>query len=767
MPERHATSPGSAPQPAAAAAPARVPVLLPLPLAGAYDYAVPGELSIAPGDIVRVPLGARETIGVVWDESGAARAEPPPAKLRPIAERFEVRPLSALDRRFVEWVAGYTLTPPGAVLRMLLRSPQALEPAKPSSGYRLSAAWQERLGEGEPSPERLSTEGLRPTPARLAVLRWAAEGMALTRRDLAHMAGVSESVVIGLTEAGVLERVVLPPPAAFEAPDPDRPAPELSPDQSAAAQQLTARVGNGFSVTLLDGVTGSGKTEVYLEAVAEALRQGRQVLVLLPEIALSAQWLERFTRRFGARPAEWHSDLASRQRRATWRGVANGEARVVVGARSALFLPYQDLGLIVIDEEHDPSFKQEDGVIYHARDMAVVRAHLGEIAAVLVSATPSLESLVNLEQGKYFGLHLPERHGGASLPEVSLIDLREDAPPPLATPGSASAMAWLSPRLRGAMEETLERGEQCLLYLNRRGYAPLTLCRNCGHRLQCLNCTAWLVDHRLAGRLVCHHCGHAMARPRRCPECDAEDSLVACGPGVERLSEEVAALFPEARTGILSSDTISGPRAAAQLVEAMQEHRLDILIGTQIVAKGHHFPLLTLVGVVDGDLGLSGGDLRAAERTWQLLHQVAGRAGRAEHKGRVLIQTHAPEQTVMSALASGDRERFLQAEAESRRQAGMPPFGRLVALILSSSDPRVLEEAGRQLARSAPRGEGVEVWGPAPAPLAMLRGRHRQRMLLKTRRDIMPQPLLRRWLSALQLPSKLRLQIDVDPMSFL
>ncbi|MGE5767083.1 MAG: primosomal protein N' [Bacteroidota bacterium] len=774
MPDRHASTATlpSAPEgdsrPAGAAA-RRVQVLLPLPLSGAYDYLVPEGLvpeglapeglAVEPGSVVVAPLAQRELIGVVWDQRGdsdSAAAPVPLEKLRPILEVLPVPPLTPVARRFLAWVADYTLAAPGAVLRMALSSPSALEEPKPITLYQACDT---------------RPDDLRLTPARRRVLAELAEGPARTLADLAQAAGVGTSVVKGLVEAGAVEAVEVIAEPSFPAPDPEAAGPALSGQQADAAAALRARVREGaegtFSVTLLDGVTGSGKTEVYFEAIAEAVAAGRQALVLLPEIALSAQWLERFERRFGVAPALWHSDLTSAQRRATWRAVAQGNAAVVVGARSALFLPYPDLGLIVVDEEHESAFKQEDGVTYHARDMAVVRAQLGGIPAVLVSATPSLETLNNVRQGRYGALHLPERHGDAVLPEVALIDLRQDRPPKLEGLGPG----WLATPLREAIAATLDEGEQVLLFLNRRGYAPLTLCRACGHRLQCPNCTAWLVEHRLAGRLQCHHCGHAARLPSACPSCGAEGTLAACGPGVERLAEEARVLFPRARQAMMTSDTLTGPDSAAALVRAVQAREIDLLIGTQIVAKGHHFPHLTLVGVVDADLGLYGGDLRAAERTYQLLHQVAGRAGRAERRGRVLLQTAEPDHPVMRALAAGagenGRDSFFAAEAAAREAAGLPPFGRLAALILSGPDPRQLDEACRALARAAPRVPEVTVLGPAPAPLAVLRGRHRRRFLVKAPRGFRLQPLLRAWIAQVKLPNALRLQVDVDPYSFL
>ena len=724
-----------------APAAARVSVLLPLPLAGPYDYRADGATALGRGDFVMVPLGRREVVGVVWGEAAGDVVE---SKLRDVIARLDAPPLPAVLCRFVEWVANYTMSPPGAVLRMAMSVPAALEPPRPIPALRLADA---------------PLADLRVTPERRRVLDLLRDGPPRPASELAREAGVGLGVVKSLAAAGALVPVALPPPGAFDLPDFDHAGPTLSPPQSAAAAQLAHKVeAAAFSVTALDGVTGAGKTEVYFEAIAAALRKGRQALVLLPEIALGAQWLDRFTARFGVRPAQWHSDLTAAERRVAWRAIARGEARVVVGARSALFLPYPDLGVIVVDEEHDAAYKQEDGVIYQARDMAVVRARLTDIPVVLVSATPSLETVQNVAGGRYGALHLPDRHGGALLPAVAAIDLRADRPP---------RQSWLSPTLRQALSETLAAGEQALLFLNRRGYAPLTLCRACGHRLQCPRCTAWLVEHRLIGKLQCHHCGFQVPFPSACPSCKAEGMLAACGPGVERLTEEVTALLPAARTAVMTSDTIAGPLAAAELIRRVQDHAVDLLIGTQMIAKGHHFPMLTLVGVVDADLGLHGGDLRAAERTYQLLHQVAGRAGRADRPGRVLLQTVEPKHPVMQALVAGDRDRFLASEAEDRRAVGMPPFGRLAALILSGSDAEAVDAASRGLARTAPHGEGIEVLGPAPAPLSILRGRHRRRFLLKCRRDIAPQPLLRRWLAQVKLPGSVRLQIDIDPYSFL
>jgi primosomal protein N' (replication factor Y) len=738
MPPEDATAPDDLF--AAAADRETVSVLLPLPLAGAYDYYADRALALQPGDFVAAPLGGRAVAGVIWGEgSGEVDA----AKLRAVGGRLDAPPLPDSLRAFIDWVAAYTLAPPGAVLRMAMGARGMFEAPKPVRAFAM----------GTPP------DGLRLTATRERVLAVAGEGPPRSAADLAREAGVGASVVKGLAEAGALVAVELPPPLPFGAPDPDTPGPTLSAAQQKAADTLAQSVAaHEFAVTLLDGVTGSGKTEVYYEAIAATLRAGRQVLVLLPEIALTPQWLDRFADRFGAAPAVWHSEVQANRRAATWRAIAEGKARIVVGARSALFLPFAELGLIVVDEEHEAAFKQEDGVAYHARDMAVVRARLADCPAILSSATPSLETRVNVARGRYAEISLPRRYGVAELPDIVAIDMRADAPP---------AGRFLSTTLREALTATVEAGEQAMLFLNRRGYAPLTLCRTCGHRFECPNCTAWLVEHRFHRQLQCHHCGYATALPERCPSCAGENTLVACGPGVERIAEELRALLPEARLALMTSDTVRGPEAAQALVRAVEAHEIDVLIGTQMVAKGHHFPQLTLVGIVDADLGLAGGDLRAAERTYQVLHQVAGRAGRAEKPGRVLLQTWQPEHPVMRAMIAGDREGFMKHEAAERERGGWPPFGRLAAIVVSSPDAGEADAIALALARSAPSGADVRVLGPAPAPLALLRGRHRRRLLLKTARDRAVQPLLRDWLGDFKVPGRARIRIDIDPYSFL
>ncbi len=707
---------------------------------GPLDYRVPEGMAVEPGSVVVAPLGPRQLLGVAWEAERLPSEEVGDNRLRPLASLLPVPPIAAPLRRLAEWTADYYLSPLAAVLRMILPSAAALDGPRVLTEYRPTGVVPPRL-----------------TPQRTQALA-ALTGRQGTIRELADVAEVSDTVLRGLVKAGALEAVAVAADRPLACPDPDFAPPDLNPEQADAARSLAAAIGTGFDPVLLDGVTGSGKTEVYFEAIAEALRQGHQALVLLPEIALTEPFLQRFEARFGCVPTAWHSGLRSSQRRRAWRAITSGEARVTVGARSALFLPYANLGLIVVDEAHEPSFKQEDGVQYHARDTAVMRAMFEGIPVILSSATPAIETRHMVEIGRYREVTLARRFAGASLPAIRALDLTQDPPP---------RGRWLAPSLVAELEANLAAGEQSLLFLNRRGFAPLTLCRHCGHRFQCPNCTAWMVEHRLMHRLACHHCGHVMPPPKACPECGEEDSLVACGPGVERIADEVAALFPEARSAIVTSDTIWSPAKAAEFVAAMDAQAIDIVIGTQLVTKGYHFPNLTLVGVVDADLGLQGGDLRAAERSFQQIQQVAGRAGRGDKPGRVLVQTHDPHAPVIAAIVAGDAPGFYAAETKARREAAMPPFGRLAAIVISSENSAEAEAVARRITRAAPAVDGMAVFGPAPAPLAMLRGRHRQRILVHAARLLDVQDVIRDWLDGVEWGTKVRVSVDVDPYSFL
>ncbi len=722
-----------------------VPVLMPVALDQTYDYLVPDGVEVPPGSFVLVPFGPQTRIGIVWDGQRGDGKAVDPKKLKSLTSLIDAPRLPEISMRFAEWVARYTLAPLGMVARMMMSADAAFEPPKHRFGV--------RLVEGAPLPPKM-------TQARTRVLEIAADGLIRVKSDLANLAACSTGVIDGLAASGNLVEVAIPE-RVFPRPKPAHATTDFTDKQAQAVATLVAAVdAKNFSVTLLDGVTGSGKTEVYFEAVARALDVGDQALIMLPEIALTSQFLDRFAQRFGAPPVEWHSALSPAERGRIWKGVARGDVRCVVGARSALFLPFVQLGLIVIDEEHDQGFKQEDRVHYQARDMAVVRGNLGKFPIVLASATPSIESHVNALIGRYRHAVLPGRFSGVAMPDVSLIDLKVEK----LEPGK-----WLAQRLVGAITETLEKDQQTLLFLNRRGYAPLTLCRACGHRLECPQCTAWLVEHRFKKKLTCHHCGFSLSLPEKCPKCGEPGTLVACGPGVERVQEEVKERFPDARVALLSSDLIPGLAEMREIIRGIEAREFDIIIGTQIVAKGHNFPGLALVGVVDGDLGLAhGADPRSAERTFQLLHQVTGRAGRTSFVGRGFVQTYSTDHPVMQAIVAGDRDAFLNYEMKTRQSGLLPPYGRLAAIVISARDKALTEVTARDIARRAPQSEVISVLGPVEAPIAVVRGRHRWRLLVKAPREVDLQAYLRAWAGTIpKLKSDVRITVDIDPYNFL
>lgn len=686
---------------------------------------------------MRVPVRGSACLGVVWAINTNPKTD---FQIRDIYERLDGYALDATQRKFITWVAQYTMSPLGMVLKMALSVPKALEAVKPDIGYILAEV---------DVTKRLSD------PRKKVINTLQDIDMPLAVGDIALRANVGRHIVQGMVKSNMLTGQAM----AEQVKNLSYKSVPLSAEQQASADTLCDAYGAGYDVMLLDGVTGSGKTEVYFELVAKALAAGQQSLVLLPEIALSTQWLQRFEQRFGAPPTVWHSELTEAKRRQNWRDVMSGKAKIVVGARSALFLPYKDLGCIVVDEEHEGSFKQEEGVLYHARDMAIMRAKMGGIPIVLSTATPSLETEANCASGRYKRVKLSSRHGQAVMPTVELVDLRQIE--------KETPRKWISPPLRTAVHHALSQDQQVMLFLNRRGYAPLTLCHTCGSQVQCPYCTAWMVEHRRHHTLLCHFCGFTQKIPQDCNHCQAKESYITCGPGVERVAEEAESLFPDKRIEIMSSDTMTSAAKQAALVTAMQHGKIDVLVGTQMMAKGHHFPNLTLVGVVDADIGLSGVDLRGCERTYQMLHQVSGRAGRADKPGKVLLQTFHPDHPVMQALESGDRDTFVQVEMSQREMQGLPPYGRLAAIVISGKQEAVVEQTAVQLARSAPRDTEAQILGPAPSPIAKVRNAYRWRLLVKAPKSFAMQQFLSGWLSHVNVPKLVTVKVDIDPYNFL
>ena len=719
-------------------------VLTTLPFDNPFDYTV--DRNVCLGQIVEVPFGKGRQVGIIYSLQGSGEVDE--TKLKAVSKYFDFPPISENMLKFIRWVAQYNMARLGSVLKMVLSVRGVFEPSAMTTLYTLSG-------------KSLAEAKLKNSDARWQVMNLLSKAP-YTRQEIASGARVGQSVIKTLIDKEVLKPIYIENKREFLEPVGDFVKVDLTEEQQRAADCLCSKVENGFSVTLLDGITGSGKTEVYFEAIAKTLETGRQVLILVPEISLTAQWLERFKKRFGVRPACWHSGLSVKERTDTWKAIAEGRVKVIVGARSALFLPYTNLGLIVIDESHDHSFKQEDVVNYQGRDMAIVRGKIEKFPVILSTATPDLETLVNVAEGKYETVTLSSRYANARLPEIKIIDLKQDRPQK-----GEWGVSWLAPSLVEALDANLQKGEQSVLFLNRRGYAPLLICRDCGHRLQCPSCSSWLTEHKKNSVMLCHHCGYFEEIPQKCPHCGSEEGLTACGPGVERVAEEVCMRFPTAKVEILSSDNATSFTAISKIISKMERKEIDILVGTQIIAKGHNFPDLTLVGVVDADLGLMNSDLRAAEQTYQLLSQVSGRAGRSDKKGVVYVQTLNPENKVLKSLLLQNRNIFLDFEKESRRMLHYPPYGKLASLIVSGKQQQTAAAVAAAFGKTAPQTDLISVLGPAPAPLFLLRDKYRYRLLLKTARNINIQQVLQEWLKMIKIPASVNVEVDIEPYSFM
>jgi len=718
-----------------------VSVLTTQPIDRLLDYKAPKE-GVKLGSFVEVPLGPRKVIGVVWCEG---KGDFDKNKIRTISNRLDVPEMQPKMMEFLSRAGQYTLTPMNGMLKLATRAPGLANPPSMKTVYIKGDAEVDRM-----------------TPARERVLNTLRDttDMQFTAKELTESAKVSISVIKGLVLQGAVLELESPRDLPYAQLDPFSPSQKLTFDQKAAGEILRKNIRlNEYNTTLLRGVTGSGKTEVYLEAVSECLSLGKQALILIPEIALTVEFLDRLKKRFGEKPAQWHSGVTMTEKRRCWRMVAEAKAQVVVGARSSLYLPFKNLGLIVVDEEHDISYKQEDGVLYSARDMAVMRASIEQASVVLASATPSLETWANADIGKYNRVDLTERFGDARIPEILAIDMRDQP---------MERNSWISPHLKNEVELRLERGEQSLLFLNRRGYAPITVCRKCGDQVGCEQCDARMVEHRFHGYLMCHQCGDTKEMPNVCPSCSEVDCLTAVGPGVERLAEEAQEKFPNSKISVLSSDMLISAQALKRRIKEIALGDADIIIGTQLVAKGHNFPLLTLVGVIDSDLALMGGDLRAAERTFQLMRQVAGRAGRADKKGIAFLQTHQPEHSVIKAILKGDEEEFWESEAQQRRLNNMPPFGRLAGIILKGPNLNDVFNLANDMVKNAHILNliNAQIYGPAPAPIARVRGNHRVLILVKASKETMLQNSLMKWKNSFKIPKDIQVTIDIDPQSF-
>lgn len=717
-----------------------VTVLLPNPQNSGYDYRLPFTAKL--GDYISVPMRNSEQIGLIVGPGSATDLDA--SKIRNAFKLFDIPGMSDLDIKWLYKMSEYTMLKPGAILKLILNVPDAFLPKKMETLY----SWSGNV-------DRMTEQRIAVSDAFLAN-----PNESLSETDIKNISGVSTSVVRGLIQSGALiptgsNVIETFTPHEYKTDGGHK----LNDEQLSASSSVN--INHGFLVHLLDGVTGSGKTQVYFDIVARAYASGKSVLIMMPEIALTAQFMNRFTERFGSAPIVWHSNLSSASRRNIWQNVSNGKIKMVIGTRSALFLPWQNLGLIIVDEEHDTSYKQEDMGSYHARDMAILRAHINSFPVVLASATPSAETIHKVQIGAYSVSHLHSRFGGATMPKIELIDLRQNSPAPI-----NNQRTWLTEPLVLAMEQTLAKRQQSMLFINRRGYAPITVCQKCGHNINCPDCSIGMVYHQKTGKLQCHYCGNSAPVPTKCPNCGTENLMTHTGVGIERIRDEVIARFPFARVAILSSDLIVSPQSLERIISEIENHEIDIIIGTQILAKGHHFPNLTLVGVIDADMGLFGTDFRSHEKTFQQLYQVSGRSGRAEHPGRVLIQTYQPEHPVLIAIANNDRDGLMKNDLKNRLAASMPPFGQLISIIVECDDEKKLQSFCQKLSDITPIANGVSILGPMPAPMYKIRSWYRMRFLVTGGEKSKLQPIVEHWLNKIKIPHDIRLKIDVNPQSF-
>lgn len=726
-----------------------VKILIPNVINAGYDYRLTDVADL--GTFVQVTVMNRPYIGVVY---GIGDSGLPKEKIKSVSKIFPYK-LEISDLQWIQKMSEWTLMAPGAVLRLIVNVPDAFSAPKVEQLYAFN-----------------HDSNIKMTESRQAIADAfdSNDNEPMSVSDIQNIAHVSSSVVKNMIKSGGLvlrdSRVKESNTFCYEYKDTG--SVKLNDEQSVAADAIGGSIDSGgFSVFLLDGITGSGKTQVYFDAAWRAYKKGQSVLLMMPEIALTAQFMSRYQKRFGAPPVIWHSNLTSARRREIWRGVLRGDIRMVVGTRSALFLPWKNLGLIVVDEEHDGSYKQEDMGNYHARDMAILRAKIAGFPVVLASATPSAETLQNVSVGKYKALKLTSRFGGATLPKIETIDMRQNRPEDYKIKEDSEDVqtGYLSNALCLEIQKTLDSGQQVMLFINRRGFAPIIQCKKCGWVATCDDCSVGMTYHKRVGKLLCHMCGRMEALPDKCPVCG--DKVSMRGAGLEKIQEEVNIKFPSARTALVSSDTMVSRQALERLVKKMEEGEIDIVIGTQILAKGHHFPNLTLVGVVDADMGLFGTDFRAAEHTFQQLFQVAGRAGRGELPGRVMLQTYQPDNPVLQAICAGDRDDFMKSDMEARRMAKMPPYGGLIAIIVEAQKENVLQSFCKQLADAAPAANGAKIMGPIAAQVYQIRNWYRMRFLVTGDMKANLQELVKHWLSKVKVPVNVRVKIDVGPQNFM
>ncbi|MEW8224012.1 MAG: primosomal protein N' [Candidatus Thiodiazotropha taylori] len=719
------------------------------PLRGYFDYLPPEHngITLTPGCRFEIPFGRSSRVGILISTS--SKSSVPTSKLKRALSQLDPTPLlQPSDLRLLKWAADYYEHPLGDVIFHALplnlrKKPTAAKTSHP--GLRLT-----QVGEAL-DPDKLS----RAPKQRSVILALQQHPQGLAKSLLMQNHELSPAVLRSLLDKGLVTPCELAPQ-----PLPSEEAHQLNPQQQLAVDTVREKL-DGFQAYLLNGVTGSGKTEVYLHLVADVLAQGRQALILVPEIGLTPQLLQRFQQRMGHEVAVLHSGLADGEREKVWHAMRQVRQRVLIGTRSAVFTPMPELGLIIVDEEHDLSYKQQEGFRYNARDISLVRAQQTGCPVVLGSATPSLESLRNVQESRYRQLDLPKRAADASMPSLSLIDIR-----------NGHLKGGLSPALLKHLQQTLQAGEQAMLFLNRRGYAPMLTCHACGWLTDCPRCDARMTHHRQQRLLWCHHCGHQQREPAVCPSCGSPD-LRPVGQGTERVEEVLQQHFPNYPLARIDRDSTSRKGSLEKLLKQVHSGSIPLLIGTQMIAKGHHFPAVTLVAILDVDQGLFGADFRASERMAQLILQVAGRAGRAERPGRVMIQTRHPDHPLMQLLTQQGYAAFAKLAMQERQMAMLPPYAHQALIRAEANRSDYPELFLKQLLESCQQiqhATELEFWGPVPAPMERRAGKTRAHLLIQSNQRLP----LHRWLSqaieifpTLPHARKVRWSVDVDPQEML
>lgn len=720
-------------------------ILLPIIFDKSFSYYVNDAFNIEVGDVVLVNFMNRNCYGIVTKVE--EELEKSNFKMKTILAKDDELKISPNLIKLIEFAASYNLAPKGLFLKLAI---SILNSSKIKENSQVFC----KINKNPPQNVKI-------TPKRQEIIDLFGKKSEILLSEIVNLAKTSSSTVNSLVKNGILTKEIKKIAQKREKFPEIEPnlfkLKELSSDQQNAADFLNKKIAqNQHSVTLVDGVTGSGKTEIYFNVISKILKEkSGQILILLPEIILVNQLIKRFENIFNFKPQIWHSKINNNQKRDIFYALNNGEIEILISTRSAIFLPFSNLKLIIIDEEHEASFKQEDIVNYHGRDMAIARAKFENIPVILSSATPSLETFVNAKSGKYEHLILKSKFFNNKKTQIELVDMKNS---------DLEKGCFISKELEKEMQNCLENKKQILLFLNRRGYAPLTLCKSCGHKISCKDCSSYMSYHQSLNKLICHHCGSESKFNIACENCEEEDSFVTLGAGVERIHEEVKSLFPLSKTALMTSDSLNNQEESTKIIEKIINNEVDVIIGTQIIAKGHHFPNLSLVGIIDGDSSFNNANLRAGEKSFQLLTQVIGRAGREKHPAKIFLQSYNINNLVFKYIIEQNRDDFFNLEIQNRQIMQMPPFGKMIAIIFISKNEDLAINCGKMIVSHFPNQENIEIFGPAPMPISKIRKNYYYRVLVKSDKKLNIQKLINNIISSFKTPNQVRIKIDVDPL---